>query len=151
MSRGNAIVEFAIAAPFLILLLVGVIELGRYEYFGIIVANAAHAGALYGSQSTTAAADNAGMAAAAQLDVGTNPVATLTPSPAPTSFYGCWNSTTAAMATPFPATSSSCPSGQTSVQYVQVTMTGSVKPLIGLPFLPSTLRVTSTATMRVKQ
>lgn len=44
-SSGSAMVEFAIAMPFLVLLLIGVIELGRYMYFAIVAQHASEAGA----------------------------------------------------------------------------------------------------------
>ena len=45
-TAGVALVEFAIAIPILIMVLVGLIEYGRYAYFVIEIGNAAHAGAI---------------------------------------------------------------------------------------------------------
>ena len=46
-QRGVALVEFALVVPLLALLLVGIIEIGRFAYFSIAVANAARAGVQY--------------------------------------------------------------------------------------------------------
>src|SRR6266478_392421 len=53
--RGQALVEFAIALPILILLVAGVIELGRGYSFAVAASNAAGDGARYvaGKTSTT--------------------------------------------------------------------------------------------------
>ncbi|MGH9487563.1 MAG: hypothetical protein ACRD04_08225 [Terriglobales bacterium] len=48
--------------------MLGVEELGRLAYTGIVVVNAAHAGAMFGSQSDTTAADSAGMVSTAVTD-----------------------------------------------------------------------------------
>lgn len=50
--RGVALVEFALAAPFLILLLVGMLDLGFGFYYALQVQGAAAAGAQYGSVHT---------------------------------------------------------------------------------------------------
>ncbi len=60
-ERGTSIVEFAILAPVLIFLVIGVIEIGRYMYFGIVAAHMAESGARYGAQSLGTAADVTGM------------------------------------------------------------------------------------------
>jgi len=50
--RGQAIVEMALALPLLVALLLGVIEIGRYAYLAIVVADASRTGAdpVYGSR-----------------------------------------------------------------------------------------------------
>src|SRR5579863_9215241 len=92
-QRGNAIVEFAILAPLLIVLTLGTIELGRYAYFAILVSNAAQAGAAYGSQNDGTANDAAGIGAAIAQDASPNPIASVTANPAPFTEYGCWDGT----------------------------------------------------------
>src|SRR4051812_20722057 len=54
--NGQTIVELALVLPLLLLVLVGVTEIGRYAYFDILVSNAARAGAQYGAQSVVHAA-----------------------------------------------------------------------------------------------
>lgn len=53
-ESGQSLIEMALMLPFLLLLSLGVIELGRFAYLGILVGNAAHAGAFYGSHVGTA-------------------------------------------------------------------------------------------------
>lgn len=73
-QSGQALVELALALPILLLLALGVIELGRFAYISILVGNAAHAGAVYGSQSTASSGDTTGIQNAAYFDfAGTVP------------------------------------------------------------------------------
>jgi Flp pilus assembly protein TadG len=51
-ESGTSLVEFAILAPVIIFLLIGVIEIGRFAFFSILAANAARAGAQYGAQES---------------------------------------------------------------------------------------------------
>jgi len=67
-ESGASLVEFAILAPVMLVLLVGLIEVGRYTFFAILAANAARAGAAYGAQNTQKADDVPGMTNAAKLD-----------------------------------------------------------------------------------
>ena len=155
-QRGTAIVEFAILAPLLIVLTLGTIELGRYAYFAILVANAAQAGAAYGSQNVGTANDNTGIAAAVAQDASPHPIASVTANPAPFTEYGCWDGTNAQLATPFPAPTSSgtgagsCSGTTTSVPYVSVSAQGTLVPLFHLPFLPSSITVNTTVVRRVQ-
>jgi len=64
-SRGIATVEFALVAPLLLLLLAGVLDFSLLLRTATCAADAARAGTEYGSKSATAAADSAGMQAAA--------------------------------------------------------------------------------------
>jgi Flp pilus assembly protein TadG len=66
--NGQAMVEMAVAVPVLVLLLLAATDFGRLFYTNIEVANAARAGAQYGSQSLISAANSAGMAAVAKDD-----------------------------------------------------------------------------------
>src|SRR5260370_23196070 len=49
-QSGQSLLEVALLLPLLVLLLMGTVDLGRYAYIGILVWNAAEAGALYGAQ-----------------------------------------------------------------------------------------------------
>ncbi|MGI9101633.1 MAG: TadE/TadG family type IV pilus assembly protein [Terriglobales bacterium] len=46
-QRGNAIVEFALVLPLLVVLVLGVADFGRVFYYAVMTANAARAGAQY--------------------------------------------------------------------------------------------------------
>jgi len=56
-ESGQSLVEVALLLPFLVLMMLGVIELGRYAYIGILVGNAARAGAAYGIESLPQSVD----------------------------------------------------------------------------------------------
>jgi Flp pilus assembly protein TadG len=142
--------EFALMLPLLIVLLLGVIEFGRFTYFSIVVGNAAHAGAEYGAQSQTNGGDIAGMEAAATAD-GQNNIANITP--LASQVCACWNNATST-STPSTPTAAAC--GQTCttgqrVVYAQVHTTGTYSPLFTYPGLPSTFTVSAQAIMRVPQ
>jgi Flp pilus assembly protein TadG len=134
---GQTVVEVALLLPLLLLLLVGVIEIGRYAYFDILISNAARAGAQYGAQSLIQAADVAGIRTAAQNDGLAAMTITATQQ------CGC-----AAGAL------GGCPTGAVCPQplvYVQVTATDRYNSLFRYPGIPRSLRLTSTVTMRVSQ
>jgi len=67
-QSGQALLEVALVTPMLLLLAVGIIEIGRYAYYSILVADAARAGAQYGAQNLATAADTAGIRTAAEND-----------------------------------------------------------------------------------
>lgn len=123
---GSSLVEFALVLPLLALLLVGVVDFGRYVYDGILAAGAARAGAQYGAQSLITADDSNGMQSAALADAGGLPGLSSTPS-------------------------NFCSSnGSTSTCYVEVTATGTWQPLIRYPFLPAQVTVSGSDVERVE-
>jgi len=145
-EAGLALVEFAIAVPLLMLLVLGGIELGRYAYFSIVVGNAARAGVQYGAQNLLTAGDSTGMSNAALTD-GQNVAGLAVASPAPGIVCSCWNGTASSADTGCDPTV--CPTGAHRVVYVQVTMTGTMSPLFNYPLLPGTYTITRQAVMRV--
>ena len=72
-AKGQAIAEMAAVTPVLVLLLLAAVDFGRLYYTNIEVVNAARAGAQYGSQSVTTAANAPGMRAAALQDASNVP------------------------------------------------------------------------------
>jgi Flp pilus assembly protein TadG len=83
--RGTAAAEAALVLPVLLFFLVAVIDLGRLGKVADSLSNAARNGAQFGSASTTAAADSAGIRAAAMTEMAglpnvssTNPSVTAT-------------------------------------------------------------------------
>lgn len=142
-QAGAALVEFALVLPLLMLLLLGGVEIGRFAYFSIIVANAARAGAQYGSQNGETARDAAGIQAAVQGD-GINGISNLTVSSNPT--CACWNGSTYAN---IPCTAPlSCNSGH-PVELISVTVNGTAHSIFNYRFLPVSLPVRAVATMRL--
>jgi Flp pilus assembly protein TadG len=137
-DRGASLVEFAIIAPVLIFLLIGLIEVGRYTTVAIMAANAARAGAQYGAQNLTTALDNPGVQAAALAD-GQH----LTNFGAPKLTHLC-SVGGGALET--------CPSGAVSantVYYVKVQVNGSFNSLLNYPGIPTNIPVSGTVVMRV--
>ena len=64
-EQGASSVELALLMPFLMLVLLGTVDLGRSMYAALCVTNAATAGAQYGAQNNGKTSDYAGMNAAA--------------------------------------------------------------------------------------
>lgn len=148
-QRGNALIEFAIAAPLLLFIAIGLVEVGRFAYFSILVGNAAHAGAQYGAQNFTTAIDTTGMVNAAKTD-GQNVTGL---SASASHVCTCWNGTTASPSTPTTAACSTtiCPlAGYHRILYVTVTASGSFTSLFTYPGLPHTHNVSRTAVLRAK-
>jgi hypothetical protein len=135
---GQTVVELALLLPLLLVLCVGVIEIGRYAYFDILIANAARAGAQYGAQSLIQAADQGGIQAAAQSD----------------GLHGMTVTSMQQCGCPG-ATPGACPNTGPCVQqvYVQVTASDSYDSLFGFTWLPipNPINLSSTVTMRVSQ
>ena len=140
-QSGQALVELALALPILLLLALGVIELGRYAYISILIGNAAHAGAVFGSQGTWAT-DPAAIQKAAQFDYagGTaggskgngQDVSTLTVTSSTS--CGCDNGgTISALACDSTTT---CGAGGHRVIVVNVTASGKFCSLFNYPGLP---------------
>lgn len=138
-DAGTSIIEFAVVTPVLLFLLIGGIDLGRSMYLGILAANAARAGASYGSYNLQSAADNTGMASAATTDA---PGASWNP-PSVTPLCSVSGGT------PAPCTVSSTGPPVNTVYYVQVIVTGSFATLVKYPGLPSRISVSGTSVMRV--
>src|SRR5689334_11227415 len=67
-ESGQGLLEVALVTPLLLLLLLGVVDLGRYAYEAILVGNAARAGAGYGAQNPYTAGDPTGICDAASDD-----------------------------------------------------------------------------------
>ncbi|MDE3136745.1 MAG: pilus assembly protein [Acidobacteriota bacterium] len=165
-QSGQSLLEMALLTPLLLAMVLGSIELGRYAYLSILVGNAAHAGALYGAQSTGQAAPpppttpltangsmNGGITVAAQNDFQNNGgqsaqnlIVTWTNSCA------CDNQgtlTSEVCTTGASATAGICPAGQNWVVMVAVTAKATFDSLFKYPWIPSPITVSRTSTMRV--
>ncbi|AXK82922.1 pilus assembly protein [Pseudolabrys taiwanensis] len=135
-QRGTAALEFGLAIPFLLTVLMGAVELGFAIYEGMQVYVAAEAGALYAGQN--------GWSSAGISTAVTNATATtgLTATPAPTQFWGCPSEggiTTVA------SSSTKCGNGNSPGLYVQVNASlghSTILPYPGLS-LPTTFTATS--------
>ncbi len=147
-ERGQTLLEFALMAPFLLLLLTGVVELGRAIFYTVEVNNAATAGVEYGAQSEISAQDYTGMQNAAANDAHF-PGMTATPLNGCT----CDNGAGTSCSYPIPAGACmnfSCPMGQV-VECVQVTTQANIVPLFHFPGLPTSYQANGVAVMRVRR
>ena len=140
-ESGTSLIEFALLAPVFLFLMVGLIEVGRYTYYGIVAVHAARAGVQFGSQNLVTAADPGGNAIenAALADAG---------SPSG------WRATHTVICVNAGGTTITCPSPPAStvqgmIYYVQVQVTGTVTSLLKYPGIPQQSTITSTAQMRV--
>jgi Flp pilus assembly protein TadG len=176
-ESGQTLLELAFLVPILLLLLVGVIEVGRYAYLGILIGNAARAGAEFGMQGHGEAGNDTAIIAAATNDFRSNGQAAGALSvswPANTTdgtytdFFACVcdnqgaslgaNPSTAYCFNPFSGgtnpTPGKCPTGQHWVVLVSVTATGTFNSLLipaGSSFfgIPGSIVINRTSTLRV--
>jgi hypothetical protein len=139
---GQSVLEIALLAPVLLLMLVGAIEIGRYAYFAIEATGAARAGVQYGAQSLVYSKDIPGITGAASNDAPElqrlNVTATdlCACSGSPSQYVGC------------PARR--CGGGH-PVVFLQVNTTAQIPSLFRYPGLPATLSARGHAIMRVAQ
>lgn len=147
-QSGQSLVEVALMLPFLLLLLVGVIEMGRYAYIGILVGNAARAGAAYGTQSLVKSVDTAGINTAADNDFQNNGqnVSSLTVTSSVS--CGCDSGGTITTATCTGTGAGTCATGQWAVT-LTVTASGTFSSLFHYPGIATSISITRTAVMRV--
>jgi Flp pilus assembly protein TadG len=68
-SRAQSLVEFALIAPFLIILMLGVIDYGRVYFAFVSVTNGARNGAHFASGGPSNLADTSGIRSAAMADM----------------------------------------------------------------------------------
>jgi Flp pilus assembly protein TadG len=136
-QSGSSLIEFAIVLPMLILLLIGIVEIGRYATFAIMAANAARAGAQYGAQNLTTARDASGMQNAALADAQ-NLSSWATPSAQ--TLCSVNGGALGSCPTPLPAN---------TVYYVSVAVSGTFSSLLDYPLIPKKLTVSGNAVMKV--
>jgi Flp pilus assembly protein TadG len=143
---GSSLVELALSAPILILLLLGAAAMATAIYDSIAVEDAAMAGVQYGAQNTIAVADTTGIKNAAAAAA---PSLTLTTTPSTSCICSDGNSSA--------CQPTDCPNGA-SIETIltvntQVTITPSVyfPGLNGIPGLPKTYTLYGQAIQKVLQ
>ena len=147
-ESGTAAIEFALVAPFLLILMVGVVELGVAMYESMQVSAAVEAGILYAAANGfDSASISAAVTAAAPMPPAFRAV---TATPAPTEFCGCpdGSGSVANLGTAPPCSTTACAGETAAGAYVQVS--ASLDRLVLLPArwgLPSTF--TATAVIRI--
>jgi Flp pilus assembly protein TadG len=140
-QSGAAIVEFALIAPVLISLVIGLIEIGRYMYIGIVAAHAAEAGAVYAAQSIATSQNGTAITSAVNSDSSNVTWTHVTPTP-----YCSQNGSVVSCPT---TANTTLDTSNGLVYYVTVKVTGTYNSLLNYPGIPTGIPVTASATMRV--
>ena len=139
--RGMAAVEFAIAAGFLSLALVGLYDLGRASWTRMQVVSAAHVGAAF------AAANGFNANLISNAVANSSSLSTLSATPAPASVCGCPGGTAGVTIV---ACGSACSDGGGAGTYVQVAARGTYTFTFRYPYVASPLVLTATALTRIQ-
>jgi Flp pilus assembly protein TadG len=160
-QKGQALLEIALVTPLILALALGVIELGRYAYIAILVGSAARAGAAYGAQNLTYAADPAAIKQAAISDFQNNGQPATNLNVNATVVCGCDSDGTISMQTTLCSaqadgnignTISACSNGGGHwAVMVSVEASGTFNSLFDYPGIPKSITVDRTATMMVAQ
>src|SRR5579859_4273443 len=132
-EEGGALIETALTAPMLLVLMMGSVEFARVAYAAIEVSNAARAGVTYGGQSGLTASDTAGIQWAATHDGVNIPGMTVA---TPILTYTCSDGSALTNIAPAPPACSG--SGVHLQETVTVQTQVSMNPLIHVPGLPTT-------------
>jgi len=142
-DSGSALAEIALVLPMLVLLLIGLIEVGRFGSYIIMTGNAARAGVQYGAQNTITANDPIGMKNSAKNDAQNDTGLTANA----ITFCQCADGTGSTCLV------TDCASSHRLI-FVEVDTTGTWQSLTNFPYLPASLRtitVHGKAVMRVAQ
>ena len=137
--RGGAIIEFALIMPFLVLLAVGLCDLGFAVYNSMQVQAAAEAGAQYAVRHTW---DATAVAAAVTGATGTGGISA---TPAPSEVCACPGG---GVLTQIGCTST-CPSGDPPGTYASVSALLLYQTVLPYPGLPATLTLAGQAYRRL--
>lgn len=137
--RGNALLEFGIVAPVLLLMTCGVCDFARLFNISNTAVGAAGAGIAYASIGTEYWSDSADIQQAALNDTGNYAGATASA----TTFCTC---SIGGAQVSCPTT---CPNG-TAQEYVQVTVSIPFTPVFNYPGLPNPVTITQVSSARVQ-
>lgn len=144
-SSGQGLVETALTASLLVLLLLAAIDFGRAFYMVVELKGAAHAGAVYGSQFPT---DKTGMQNVANSNAS-DLTGVASANFTATADWGC-ECSDGSNATAESGGSCATPSctGMNEIYYVTVTTTANYSPLVPWPGIPSPMNMKETVQMR---
>jgi len=149
-QRGAALVELAVVAPILAVLVVGVIDFGRVFNSAMVVTAAARAGALYGAYSVPHAFDTANITTAVNTVLSSN---NMTSGPAPTIAVLCDCATSAGVftaTTPANTCTATCGVGSHMVTRVSVSVTRTFTMGASYAVFPTSMTLTRTSIQRVQ-
>lgn len=139
-DRASAAVEFALIAPILTGVLLGIADLGLGLHYKMAVVQAAGAGATY------AALNGWNSASIGNAVTNATGVGNITASPAPTQTCGCPNSGGTAITTA--TCGSTCTNGQAAGHYCTVTAQYVYHMILSYPGVSNPMTLTASATAR---
>lgn len=139
-SKGAIAIEFAVILPVLLLLGIGIFELGSIAVEQNTIESAAKAGVQYGTQDFTTANDSAGMVQAALNDIGTTSEQI---NVSARQYCSCPNDGE------LPCTDL-CKDGSYSPMYVQVSVQTTKDLLFHYPGFPDSISLSATSEMRIR-
>lgn len=139
--RGMAAVEFAIAAGFLSIAMVGLYDFGRASWTRMQVVSAAHVGAAF------AAAHGFNASLIANAVASSSSLPTLSATPAPSTVCGCPSRSAGVT---FVACGTACTSGGDAGTYVQVSARGTYSFTFSYPLVSNPLVLSATALTRIQ-
>jgi Flp pilus assembly pilin Flp len=138
-ESGIAAIEFGLSAPFLVLLIVGAVEVGTAAYQNMQVQSAAEAGAIYASKHGANIVGINNAVASATDDAG------ITATPAPSQFCGCpsvGGISAIQCSTP-------CSDGAAPGYYLRISAQIAHDPILAIPGLPLPATMTGEAVVRL--
>jgi len=148
-QTGQSLLEVALMTPLLLAMLIGVIEFGRYIYIGILVGNAARAGAAFGAQNPGTAADQTDIATAAKNDFQNNGQAVSKLTVNSSFACGCDNAGTVTAETCTGTGAGTCTGGAHWIITVTVEASGTFNSLFSFPGIPANLTLDRSCTLPV--
>ena len=148
-QAGQSLLEVALMTPLLLAMIIGTIEFGRYIYIGILVGNAARAGAAFGAQNPGTAADAADIATAAKNDFQNNGQAVSKLTVASSFACGCDNAGTVTAEACTGTGAGTCSGGAHWIITVTVEASGTFNSLFSFPGIPANLTLDRSCTLRV--
>jgi Flp pilus assembly protein TadG len=171
-ESGQSLLEVALVTPLLLLLVMGVIDMGRYMYQAILLGDAARAAVGYAAQTPYTGVDATGMCDAASNDFfdGASPTCSCN-AIASTGSFSCTGKTGSSSATSLTVSSSgylcecdaaggasggcepppTCATDVPLVTSVRVTASSTFSPMLPYPGIPVSIPISRTATMRTAE
>ena len=140
--RGVAALELALLAPAVLLLIMGIVDVGQLTYTAMQVRAAAHAGAQYVYKNAAGACPTATSIASA---VQSATPLTVSATPSPSCVAACVTNNALVTVT---AATKTCPSGDAPGQYATISASGAYTPIAPWTRLALPTTVTANSTIR---
>jgi Flp pilus assembly protein TadG len=142
-QAGTAMVEFALTAPALVLMFMGIVEVGRYATYAVLAQASARSGANYGSYNLMTAADLTGIDTWAAGD------AQYLPAPITVTYQHLCSVN--GVLPPVACTWTKVSPPVNTVYYIKVNVSAIYAPWVSYPGLPNSVTVTGSDFLRVQQ